>query len=76
MDAMTDNVYIMRKALHDRLAAAKLAECSGIAPDLWNRSCDVVCGIGDEYFYTLKTDPNQFVYMCLEDGQITSYENS
>lgn len=59
-----------------QIAYAEVLRVSGIPASDWDCSMAVVCGIGDEYFFTLKTEPNRFVYICIEDGVITSCETS
>lgn len=58
------------------IASAKLLSVTGKPESEWNRSMAEVCGIGDEYFYTLKTDPNVFVYLCVEGDRVTSCETN
>lgn len=59
-----------------QVAAAKVLEVTGKPETEWTRSMAEVCGIGDEYFYTLRADPNVFVYLCIEDGVVTSCETN
>ena len=57
-----------------QIAAAEVLRVTGFLPTAWDCSMAEVCGIGDEYFFTLKSDSNRFVYLCIEDGVITSCE--
>jgi hypothetical protein len=58
------------------LANAKLTEVTGTDPNDWNVSDAPVSGIGDEFFFTLKTNENRFVYICVENGTVTSTETN
>jgi hypothetical protein len=59
-----------------RLAREKVLEVTGSECDDWQFSADPVCGMGDEFFFTHKTDENRFVYVCVEDGIVTSVETN
>lgn len=62
--------------MNERLAASKVLALSGLPRECWNVSTDPVCGLGEEYFFTLKADPNRFFYVCVEDGVITACETN
>ena len=56
------------------MARARLTEVTGTHDSEWRCSTDPVCGIGEEFFFVHKQDDDRFVYICIEDGVITSVE--
>lgn len=59
-----------------RQARAKLTEVTGTPDTEWRCSTDPVTGFGEEFFFMHKADEFRFVYMCIEDGVITSVETN
>lgn len=59
-----------------RLARSRLTEVTGLSADDWRCSTDPVTGMGEEFFFMHKDDENRFVYICIEDGAVTSTETN
>lgn len=58
------------------LANARLVKVTGTPESDWDCCFDSVCGMGEEFFFTHKTNEFRFIYMCIEDGVITSVEGN
>jgi hypothetical protein len=58
------------------LARDRLIAITGTYPDEWRLSTDPLTGIGEEFFFMYKTNPDRFVYICVEDGIVTTTETN
>ena len=59
-----------------RLAQIELSRVTKTNPNEWLCSTDPVTGTGDEFFFRYRDEPSRFVYVCVEDGRVSSTETN
>lgn len=57
-------------------ARERVAEVTGEPYTAFRCSTDPVTGMGEEFFFMHMEDEFRFVYICIEDGIITSVETN